>query len=71
MIFSTRGCSLKLGGMVVSFSASAFNSASGSVVSSFSFHLLRLYFVQSTANGGLKFDRMVLLVWVPASSAWR
>ena len=63
MIFSTRACSLKLGGMVVSFSASALRSARGSVVSSFSFHLLLLYLLQSTAKGGLKLERIVLFVW--------
>jgi hypothetical protein len=53
MIFSTRGWSLKFGGMDVSFSASTCRSASGSVVSSFSFHLVFLYGLQFTANGGL------------------
>ena len=71
MIFSTRGCSLKLGGIAVSLSASICRSASGSLVSSFSFHLVLRYFDQSTANGGLKLDRMVLLVWKPPSIAWR
>ncbi len=71
MIFSTRGCSLKLGGMEVSRSASICRSASGNCVSSFSFHFALLYLDQSTANGGLKFERMVLLVWKPPSSAWR
>ena len=63
MIFSTRGCSLKFCGIAVRRSASICRSASGSVVSSFSFHFVPLYFDQSTANGGLKFDRIVLLVW--------
>ena len=71
MIFSTRGCSLKFGGTAVSRSASACSSASGMRVSSFSFHLVPRYFDQSTAKGGLKFERIVLLVWKPPSSAWR
>ena len=38
MIFSTRGCSLKLGGTSAILSPSCFNVSSGSRVSSFSFH---------------------------------
>ncbi len=57
--------------MAVRRSASICRSASGNVVSSFSSHLVFLYFDQSTANGGLKLERMVLLVWKPPSIAWR
>src|SRR3989304_2811073 len=71
MIFSTRGCSLKLGGIAVSFSASICRSASVSLVSSFSFHFVLRYFDQSTANGGLKLDRLVLLGWKAPPIPWR
>ena len=64
MIFSTRGCSLKFGGMVGELLGERLQLGErqrGVVV------LVplgvRCTCAQSTANGGLKLERIVLLVW--------
>jgi len=52
MIFSTRGCSLKLAGTSESLRPSALSVSSGNRVSSFSFHFVPMNGFQSVSNGG-------------------